>query len=233
MKFLATSFFTILLMSIFPLLALDSKMITYCFKPISQGILACAAWNNDIKKIQKLLALGANPNASHSAGITPLMIAAYKRYTVLAKLLLEHKAQVNAVTQEKFFDVGRLILPAKSGVTPLMLAAYSGNLELLLILLKAGAQANATDNFGQSALTYAILAQPNWPHEPLSPSRKKALQLLLDFGANGHICDCNGLDPLYYYSCIAGLKPGFNDQYENDPYLAQQDPLYRQMIEKV
>ena len=111
-----------------------------------------------------------------------------------------------------------------------MLAAYAGKLEIVYALLKSGAQVNAHDSDGQTALIYAILGDQNWPHNPLSATRKKVIELLLQFGADARIMDANGLDAAYYYSCVAGLVPSFDGRYEKDSDLAAHDDLYQLMM---
>ncbi len=179
--------------------------------------------------VEKVLLQTKNPDISNKNGVTALMVACYKGHFDVSRLLIAKKAQVNLTTKANSdFNFGKL-LSASSKTTALMLAAYAGNFELVAALIKAGASINAQDSDGQVALTYTILADQNWPHKPLSEQRKKIIALLLAHGASAHITDVHGLDPAYYYSCVAGLIPGFDNKFDYDVATATRDPLYVRM----
>ena len=158
------------------------------------------------------------------------MFAAYYGHTPIVQFLLAKKANINLASScNQDFNFGKLLSNRNNGTSALMLAAFAGKLEIVLALLKAGAQVNAQDSDGQTALIYAILADKNWPNQPLSENRQKILALLLDFGADASIADNNGLDARYYYSQVAGLTPTFGDLYEKDASLLEQDELLTRM----
>jgi uncharacterized protein len=189
-----------------------------------------ASQNNDTQLAQKLLKLGINPNIRTISGLTPLMFASYHGSTAITRLLLGYRADVNLSTfANQELNLGKLLSHNNKGTTALMLAAYAGRIDIVIILLKSGAQVNAQDSDGQTALTYAILGDRQWPHQPLDETRKKIIQILLDFGANPHSLDANGLDAAYFYGCIAGLVPGFANRYDYDQSVAEADPLYHKM----
>ena len=96
------------------------------------------AENNDITEIQRLIAAGADVNATDNSGMTALMFAA-KEDT--AKVLLEAGADVNAKDND--------------GKTALMFAATNNSSDVAWLLLAAGADANAKDNDGSTALMFA------------------------------------------------------------------------------
>ncbi len=198
-------------------------------KTMSQNCLIEAARKGQEERAKKALC-SASPNVATSKGVTPLMFASYFGYTNLVKILLAHKAQANAATlSNQDFSFGKFLSNKGSKATALMLAAYHGKLEIVYLLLKSGALVNAQDSDGQTALQYCIMGDAQWPHRPLSSSRKKIIELLLDYGANAHIVDSAGLDAAYYYSCVAGLVPGFGDSYEKDHTLAQNDEILKKM----
>ena len=202
--------------------------------PIAQNTLVQNALIDATRKGQEEKAKRAlssvSPNVRTSQGVTPLMLASYFGYTNLVKILLAHKAQVNPETgSNQDFSFGKFLSNRTSKTNALMLAAYAGKLEIVYLLLKAGALVNAQDSNGQTALLYCIMGDTNWPHRPLATIRKKIVELLLEFGANAHIADSAGLDAVYYYSCVAGLVPGFGDSYEKDQDLADQDELLEKM----
>ncbi len=189
-----------------------------------------AIQTNNLESAQKLLSAGVSPNLSTPAGITPLMLASYHGSTAIARLLLGYRAEINLSTlANQELNLGKLLSHNNKGTTALMLAAYAGRIDIVIILLKSGAQVNAQDSDGQTALTYAILGDRQWPHKPLDENRKKIVQILLDFGANPHSLDVNGLDAAYFYGCIAGLVPGFDQRYEYDQHAADADTLYQRM----
>lgn len=199
-------------------------------KAAHNSVLLDAARKDMIERTRSMLAGGSNPDSMNSNGVTPLMLAAYNGHIAIAKLLLTHKAQVNLTTQANIdFNFGKLLSNKNNKTTALMLAAFSGKLEIVIALLRSGADVNAQDSDGQTALIYAILGDANWPHSPLNSTRKKIVQALLDHGADASITDKNGLDAAYYYSCVAGLVPGFGGKYDNDPAIAEEDPIYSRM----
>jgi hypothetical protein len=54
-----------------------------------------AAYNNNIYQVEKTLSLGADVNTSDENGITVLMWACWHGNTDIARLLIEHGADVN------------------------------------------------------------------------------------------------------------------------------------------
>lgn len=159
-------------------------------------------------------------------GITPLMFAAYYGHTPIVHFLLAKKANSNLASNANYeFNFGKLLSNRNHKTTALMLAAFAGKVEIVLALLIAGADVYAQDSDGQTALIYAILADKNWPNQPLSENRKKIIALLLEYGADATKTDNNGLDARYYYSQVAGLVMTFGDRFEKDSDLAEHDEL--------
>jgi len=101
-----------------------------------------AAKNRDTKKVEELLAKGANPNFTDNKEQTPLMKAAYGGYQEVCALLIDKGADVNA--KDKY------------GFTALMYAAKNGHKDICDLLLSKGADINAQDKDGKTALKYAI-----------------------------------------------------------------------------
>lgn len=199
-------------------------------KAAHNSVLLDATKKDALERARSMLLSGSDPDIMNGNGVTPLMLASYNGYITMVKLLLTHKANVNLATKTNTdFSFGKLLSNKNSKTTALMLAAFSGKLEIVIALLHSGADVNAQDSDGQTALIYAILGDINWPHSPLNSTRKKIIQALLDYGANPNIRDDNGLDAAYYYSCVAGLIPGFGGKYDNDPSVADEDPIYSRM----
>ena len=87
-----------------------------------------------LDSIEKTLDKGAPVNCHGLGGGTPLLLAATKGDTPVAKLLIQRGADVNA--------------EGRNGLTPLHIAANKGNVEMVTALLDAGANATAaTINF--------------------------------------------------------------------------------------
>jgi ankyrin repeat protein len=73
--------------------------------------------------------------AQNKGGSTPLHIAAWAESVVLARLLIEHGADVTARNEE--------------GLTPLHFAVLEGTVELARLLVEHGADVTTQDNEGR------------------------------------------------------------------------------------
>lgn len=94
--------------------------------------------------VNKLLSDGVNPNIINGYGQTALMMAATHKDPVIANLLINAKADVNAAHPEY-------------GTTALMSASARGALEVVELLLKAGLRGiDVKDKYGDTALVHAI-----------------------------------------------------------------------------
>lgn len=93
--------------------------------------------------VKMLLELGADPNiaSKNSLNVAPLHAAISSKNFGIAKLLLEHGADVNAKQQHDF--------------TPLHGAAHNGDFEMLKLLLAHGADKNLLTVEKKSALDFA------------------------------------------------------------------------------
>ncbi|HEU4387619.1 MAG TPA: ankyrin repeat domain-containing protein [Blastocatellia bacterium] len=95
--------------------------------------------------VEALLAAGAEVNTAsrESMKVTPLHSAAAARQTAIAKVLIDHGADVNSSQ-------------AESGFTPLHEAALNGDIELARLLLERGAKINAKMTDGKTPLVFAL-----------------------------------------------------------------------------
>src|SRR5262249_37459541 len=84
-----------------------------------------AARKGDAKTVETLLAKGVEVNTKTEYGVTALMYAADKGHLDVVKVLLKHKADVNA--KDNFY-----------GATALTWAAYRGHAKIVQSLLEAG-----------------------------------------------------------------------------------------------
>jgi len=144
-------------------------------------MIACNGYKKDNWKysehmefIKKLLANHADPNFKNggpSDGETVLIMAMENENNELAKLLIEHGADVNA--------------DDAAGVTPLMIASRKGNLEGVKILIDHKADVNACDRDGENALFGAIANGYN-----------DVVKLLIANKANIDVINHNGQTPI-------------------------------------
>ncbi len=112
----------------------------------SSILLSFCRATDDTVNINFLLNHGAKADYPKSpTGRTALIVAcAYYGGVPLCRVLLNHGADVNAVT--------------KKGETALMLAAKNAKYDVVVFLLKQGANAKLTDASGKTALDYAKAA---------------------------------------------------------------------------
>ena len=129
------------------------------------------------RALEALLARGADADLRDDIGKTPLMVAAQHDRIESAKLLLAHRARVDATTYVESKPFGFAL--SHDARTPLMYAAASGSLEMIRLLLEAGADPYRTDSKGQRALDYLLGFGPVPPNAKLSAAdRAQAVRLL-------------------------------------------------------
>ena len=156
--------------------------------------------------IERLLKAGADPNVPHADGQTALMVIARGTNVKAAKLLIDHRANVNAAEQQK-------------KQTALMWAAAQGQAEMVKLLIASGADVNARAlvNVTASAMYAPTNATPlDWPSNvstepragyraaggftPLLYAAREGCMLcakyLIDGGANIDMHDPEGITPL-------------------------------------
>ncbi|MBF0285622.1 MAG: ankyrin repeat domain-containing protein [Magnetococcales bacterium] len=127
--------------------------------PRQEWLPDAVAWP---KGMEILLQSGANPNAVNKFGKTPLMTAAHLDRPDAARLLLDHKAEVNARTLKEFYECGYEV--KRGHRTALMYAAENAGAEMMTLLLKAGADANAKDSQGND-LAFYLAKNPRYTPE--------------------------------------------------------------------
>jgi ankyrin repeat protein len=141
-------------------------------KSPSQAAMVEAILRNDVESVKESLAKGADPNAVIFWQRTPLMISAKLGYAEIARVLLEHGADMNARTKwgertalleaadKGRSDVVNLLLDHGADIetrgtlnqTPLMEAAEEGRVETVNILLDRGADLKAINKDEMNAL---------------------------------------------------------------------------------
>lgn len=95
----------------------------------------------NVDTVSGLLEQGTDPNLVYNTN-TALTYAARDGFTEIARLLVDHGADVNWVDGE--------------GVTPLILASFKNHRELVQLLLDQGADVTVRDQWNQTALDYAL-----------------------------------------------------------------------------
>ena len=111
-------------------------------------LTACQRGTAD--EVKKFLDDGVDINTVGSTGATPLYFAVVNGHTETVKVLLDHKANVNA----RVPDVNRSFGSAM-GTTPLLIAAQRNFSAIANLLISHGAQVQVHDSFGLTPLHYA------------------------------------------------------------------------------
>jgi ankyrin repeat protein len=154
--------------------------------PMSEAAVA-----GDVKVIESLLKAGADPESPNADGQTALMVLARTENVEAAKVLIKHKANVNAVEQWR-------------GQTALMWAAGQSQPEMVKLLLKHGAKVDVRSvvNNWQRQVTAEPRAQAR-PAGGLTPllyaSRQGCLECvksLVAAKADVNLADPEGVTPL-------------------------------------
>jgi ankyrin repeat protein len=105
--------------------------------------LHLAVRDNDLAKVNKLLAAGADAKAANRYGITPLYLACQNANPAIIERLLKAGVDPNSVSTE--------------GETALMTVARTGVVEAAKVLLDHGAKVDAREEWhGQTALMWAV-----------------------------------------------------------------------------
>jgi ankyrin repeat protein len=143
-----------------------------------QGALHFGLAFDDPALITLLLDHGASADAANENGETPLHEVAQGRNVRVARVLLDHKANIRAVRKG-------------TGAEPLHEAAAHGSPKMVALLLDRGADINSRQQSdGRTALHRAIEAEEE------GRSRRAVLDLLLKRKADCSIKDKGGLTPL-------------------------------------
>jgi ankyrin repeat protein len=172
---------------------------------------------NNLSALRSLLARGAEPNvADPRGGSTPLMHAAAVGSVESMKLLLDHKASVNAANAAGLtalmmsvtdIDKVRLLLAAgadvnvatKRGRTALMLAAASdGSAPIVRLLMARGADPKAVDVGKGTAL-----------HQAVRGGDLATIHMMLDAGLGVNDASFGGFTPLMgaaFTGTVEGVK---------------------------
>jgi ankyrin repeat protein len=140
-----------------------------------------AVGRGDLKQVKALLQ--NNPelvNAkAEKSGWTPLHLAAFVGKLEIAKLLIAHGADVNAVYDDE-------LTPLEDKTTPLHFAARYEHLEVANVLIEKGANVNAKDVYQKTPL-----------HEAVFNGKTMMAKLLVKNDAEINAKDSSGSTPLH------------------------------------
>ncbi|MFQ5681930.1 MAG: ankyrin repeat domain-containing protein [Candidatus Binatia bacterium] len=104
--------------------------------------LLTATKHDDLKTVKNLLQAGVNPDVHDAAHNTALIFACRDGHLEIVEALIHSGATVNWVDGE--------------GVTPLILASFRGHVAIAKFLLDHGADRTIKDQWGRTALDYAL-----------------------------------------------------------------------------
>ena len=174
-----------------------------------------AAYRGDVDELNKLTSLGVDVNDALDDGVTPLMMAARSDKADAVKFLINSGADVNAEDNDGNSVLFRMFeLPTSysselflsiinAGVNlkkhgsrgrSLLSAIASGkNIELLNILIATGIDVNEVDNYGYTALTFAL------PRDSSEYRLEQSLAMtnaLINAGADVNHADAEGVSIL-------------------------------------
>lgn len=187
-------------------------------KPIT---LSAAVKEGKVQATRKLLAAGADPRrvAPGFERYTPLHWASRRGHTTVARLLIEHGADVNAQDRNSDAplhlacthdrpDIVWLLLEKGAdvdarnvwGTTPLHLVARRINWKLVRLLLDAGADVNARNRGNCTPLHKACSGVQG----PRRARRTETIRLLLSHGAEGGARDKDEMTPVGF---VLEMKP--------------------------
>lgn len=150
--------------------------------------LCRAMFNGDMERALNALQQGADPNLANREGHLPLWLCCGRGHADLARLLLEHNANVNA--SRPF--LGAATREVVTGITPLFPASGGHHEACVRILLDARAAVNHKCGDGDTPLIFAVQSLANG--DPAK--RLRVIEMLVSAHADLTLQDASGATPL-------------------------------------
>lgn len=152
--------------------------------PHSSKVLFAACTMGDPAIVKALLEGGADPNTD-SSGMTSLMVSAMYGRLDIAKLLVEHRADVNREDGE--------------GSTALFYSAMNGKYEMTKFLLENDAVAQKINKYNKTPLFWAVR------HDV------RITKLLVEHGVDVNVKDLEGHEAFFYVATREGSHPSISE----------------------
>lgn len=171
------------------------------FNAVAQG---------NVMQITEILNKGIDINIADEQGRTATMLATYRNFPEIVKVLIEHGADINK--QDNIEN------------SPFLYAGAEGYLEILKLTIEAGADTTILNRFGGTALIPASehgyvenvreilehtdvdvnhINKPGWTalleaiyYGDGGPRYQETIQLLIEHGADVNVADAKGITPL-------------------------------------
>ncbi len=154
-------------------------------------LLNSLAETGKIDGVKLLLEHNVDVNLGNKVGETPLHVAAINGHTQIARLLVEHGADVSARRDYCNWRSGNCV-PTD---TPLHEAAKRGHRQIASLLIEYGADVNAKDVTGETPLYNAA-----------EEGQAKVVRFLIEHGANVNVKTTFDYTPLYI-AAMRGQAP--------------------------
>lgn len=154
-------------------------MFTSCTRLVADDWppLVKAASRGQTEEVRRLIKEGVDVNKRTGSGETALMLAVWDNRIEVARILIEHGADVNAIEPKGDIEV-----------TALMIAARYGRIKMMRLLIEHGADVNAKSlEHGYTVLQRAV-----------RNGQTEAVKLLIEHGADVNARNGVGLTAMYY-----------------------------------
>lgn len=192
----------------------NKKLINSTYQNMTP--VTCAASNDDVSTLEKLMTFKPNINKAVPGGNTPLQTAALYNCCKALQFLIKNKASIDLINNKYFntalhyaayndsLEAAEILIKHqaslkstnKDSYTPLHMATYKGSINVARLLIENKANVNQKTIDNETCLHLAA----KYGHTDMA-------KLLLDNGANINVKDKNGATPLH----LAAASPGANN----------------------
>ena len=165
----------------------------------NQDFFTAIKAGNQSAVIQQLKADATLANARDENGLSAVLTAAYYQEPAIARLLVEHGAELSIFEACTVGDLARVTAMleqrpelinayAPDGFQPLGLAAFFGHIDLVEFLLKHGAEVNSASHNSMRVMPL---------HSAIANRHSAIAKLLLDHGADVNATQADDFTPLH------------------------------------